>query len=271
MSPALAIVYAYYEKNAEYRENLVFFLEHGLGGYISSPDVDFFLVINGTCTVPLPSGLANVKVLHRENTGYDFGGYNHAVAAMTRQYDYYMFVNTSCRGPFLPPYAQRNMIWTDAFVQLLQQGDGVKLVGPTINVLELNPSLATVQTFMFAMDAECMALLRGEGFWTGTYGDMGSLIEEKEIGLSRRVLQQGWNISCLIPEYQNRDYRHVRAVFNPDAWSYGGDIMFGGKICFGRAIHPYECMFIKTNRDASNEETASLTRAFSHTARENRP
>ncbi len=48
-----------------------------------------------------------------------------------RKFKYFIFVNSSVRGPYMPAYAARTITWTQAFVRLLS--DDVKLVGPSVN------------------------------------------------------------------------------------------------------------------------------------------
>lgn len=79
--------------------------------------------------------------------------------------------------------------------------------------------------------------------------------------MSDIVLARGWNISCLVPEYRGRDYRTLTAPFNRAADGYRGDVVFPGNVCCGRDLHPYEAVFIKTNRGVGTREIASLTTA----------
>ena len=47
------------------------------------------------------------------------------------QYRYFVWLNSSVRGPFLPAYLRGKMHWTAAFTSRIT--DSVKLVGSTIN------------------------------------------------------------------------------------------------------------------------------------------
>ena len=67
-------IYAYYEKDGTYRKNLLNFLNSGLNG-----SSDFVFVINGdACSVAFPNA-ANITVIRRSNSGYDFGAWRHAL------------------------------------------------------------------------------------------------------------------------------------------------------------------------------------------------
>jgi hypothetical protein len=260
------VLYCYYEKDAQYQDNLRYFLEKGF-----KDDLDYVFIVNGFSSVSLPRA-ANVGVVRRPNTGYDFGAYADALRHLDiERFKYFFFVNTSVRGPFLPPYAKG--CWTEPFKELLK-GD-VKLVGPTINVLDADPSVSSearafqqltgaerpythVQTQMFAMDAECMRFLKSKGFFhQEVEQNFVQLIAMREIMMSQMVLKNGWNVACLVPEYRGIDYRKLKKDINPS--SNKGDPNFPGA-CFHRTLHPYEVVFTKHNRGLLPQETESLTR-----------
>jgi len=78
----------------------------------------------------------------------------------------------------------------------------------------------------------------------------------KEIGMSYHVLKNNWNISCLLPEYQNIDYRTLNVDFNPT--SIDGEMNYKNAY-FNRTLHPYEAIFIKTNRNLFNDQIQSIS------------
>lgn len=262
----VGIIYAYHEKDADCAANLRFFLDHG---YISGHT--FVVVVNGTCSVDMSAFVSQPNFLRvdRDNKGYDFGAYAAGLEALGNRgiaCAEYIFLNTSCRGPFIPPYAARKIQWPAIFVDLLNSD--TKLVGPSINVTTpVEPFAAVhphVQTYCFAMDSECMEYLVSLGFWRDIPDDYHRVIVEKEMGMSALVLRRGWNIDCLVPEYSGQDYRAPlpRRPFNPWAGRGHGDMMWSGNACFGRDVHPYEMVFFKANRDLGKDEVPSLTRAL---------
>ena len=257
MTSNICVIYSYYEGNEEYKRNLQFFLKNA---YIDDQSIDFYLIINGKTTLQLPV-YSNLFIFHRQNEGYDFGAYNYIIKLLYKKYDYYIFVNCSTRGPFLPSYYKSR--WYQPFVDQLC-GD-VKLVGPTINACTLFGDFRPhVQSYMFALDNECFMFLQKEKFFENKYLDKMEVILKQEVGLSQLILAHGWNISCLVPEYQKIDYRSLNKALQeqilPTDPVYNGDIVYPGKACFGRDLHPYELIFIKTNRGLSPHEIESLTR-----------
>jgi lipopolysaccharide biosynthesis protein len=261
----ILVVYAYYEKDNIYKNNLEFFLKRGL-----CSECDYIFVINGECSVHIPNRL-NIKVLKRENQGYDFGAYNEALQLLTNidDYQYFIFLNTSVRGPFIPTYVK--MQWYEPFINLLK--DDIKLVGTTMNILNSSTSEHSqifynhtgfprphthIQSQMFVVDKECLKyLVYMRLFSSNNYTNMTEFIALKEIMMSQLVLKKGWNISCIIPEYQEIDYRLLEYDINPT--SFNNDPCFQNS-CFGRTIHPYDVIFIKTNRGISINEINSLSK-----------
>lgn len=268
----VVVIYAYHEKDASYQQRLSFFLKKALREH---EHVDFIFVINGyQCSVRLleevASTHANVTVLKRDNDGYDFGAYQHAVSyiydILKVEYDYYFFVNASTAGPFLPTYA--TMSWLTPFIDLFKENSNVRLVGPTINV---DRSIAKdetkdkhdryllphVQTYAFMLDKQGMDYIRFLGIWSKEYPTKRDLIMSLEVGQSTVILTSpypNWTINCLVPEYRNVDYRNLTYTFNMNSIEKAGDPVYQGDYCFGRELHPYETIFLKGNRQLQSIE-----------------
>jgi lipopolysaccharide biosynthesis protein len=272
----IAVVYAYYEKNEEYRKNLEFFVKKGI--YANDNNIDYFIVVNGETNYSFPQ-YSNLKVFFRENEGFDFAGYNAGIEESRRtgkHYDYYTFINTSCRGPFLPDYCN-NMKWTEPFLRLFEKDQNIKMVGPTINMLtwSFRPH---VQSYFFMLKNDALNYVKSVGLFDNKFSEMVDVINKQEVELSLLLLRRGWNISSIIPEWQNINYSQLLnqlnengcyssiSVNNRDFHCQGraGDILYKGKLCFGRDAHPYELIFIKTDigRDLSTEEVKSLTKYY---------
>jgi hypothetical protein len=259
----ILILYCYYEKNNIYKTNLDLFLKLGL-----HDECDYLFIINGDLSIKIPEQ-NNIKVLFRKNEDYDFGAYNYALGTIDiDKYNYYFFMNTSVRGPFIPTYA--DIKWYQPFINLLT--DDVKLVGTTINILNTDSTESNafynitkftkpythVQTQMFSMTQECLKfLISSKLFENNDYNNYVEFIAIKEILMSQLVLKNNWNISCIIPEYQNIDYRLLKNDINFSAMN--GDSNYTNA-CFGRTIHPYESIFIKINRNMCINEINSISK-----------
>jgi hypothetical protein len=245
MSNNLHVIYAYYEKNDMYRLDLIYFLSHGY-----QDDVDYTIVINDKCSVTIPDK-TNIHVIYRENVGFDFQGYYAGILSLInrrqiRNTDYYLFLNCTVCGPFLPIYVKSQMRWYEPYIHLLT--DNVKLVGSTIN---LDPC-PHVQSYMFLMDYQGIQFLLEKEFFK-IYETREEVIEHQEIGMSRLFLGNGWNISCLIPEYQGIDYTQT------DLGLRKGDIRHS-RALLGRDLLPYEVIFTKSMWGDQMDQIASLLR-----------
>ena len=252
----IACVYAYYEKNELYKENFQYFIEHGM----LLETVDYYVAVNGECTVCLPLTKPNLTVIHRENKGFDFGAYGDVLTSASRDfsgYDFVFFLNTSVRGPFLPEGKESD--WTESFIDIFKEDPSVKLVGTSINVLDSRipfllpgdakkPLHPHVQSMFFVLDREALDFLRREGFFAlAKEGTMSFLqaIARFEVGMSFLILENGWNISCLLPGYRGLDYRSIASQPNPS--SKHGDPYFKNAY-FGKTILPTDVIFYKNNR-----------------------
>jgi hypothetical protein len=241
------VIYAYYEKNQDYKQNLLFFLQHG---FVAS--IDYTFVVNGQSTVTWPKW-PNMTLINRDNVGYDFQGYYHGLLSLQkrgllRPKNYYLFINSTVRGPFIPPYTTRHIYWYTPYLDLMSGVYNTKLVGSTINGL-IRPH---VQSYVFMIDYEGVDHLLKTNFFK-VYTQREDVILYQEIEMSQVFLRKGWNIDCLIPEYHGLDYRSKSLKIN------SGDIRYA-KNLLGRELTPYEVIFIKSSWGQSTEQMTSLTR-----------
>ena len=243
--PKTLIVYAYYE-TADSRRNLSFFLRHGIS---PSRDRQYVIALNGNCSIEneIPA-FENVRVVKRNNTGFDFGAWAHVLRDdQPDQFDYFFFLNSSVTGPFLPPY-QESSDWTDIFTSLLN--NKVKLAGITINVYEGDP---IVQSMFLATDRMGLKLLVDAGIFTNNDRDASKheVIFRREIPCSKVILAAGFGVDCLAAEHYKRSITTLRK-------NTSGDIVYPGRY-LGHTLEPLDTCFFKTNRGCS---PAALERAI---------
>ncbi len=237
-------IFAYYEKDETYKENLNYFINNGI-----YDNIDYFIIINGTCTVNIPNK-KNINVIYRENKGYDFGAWNYCVnQILKKSYDYYIFLNSSVRGPYLDNNKKN---WLDEYLKLFNDPD-IKLVGSSINIYTDNDKLEEiykskgpythVQSMFFILNKEGFEFLKINNFFNKDYDDFHDLIIHKEVRMSQMILKNNWNINCILSKYSNYDYRKVNHNFNPT-----GTDPYWKNSYFGESINPYEVIFYKNNR-----------------------
>lgn len=167
-------------------------------------DIDFIIISNNkSITIEVPG---YVKTFYRENIGYDFGGWSDALLTnnLYTKYEYFIFLNSSTMGPFLPSYYTNK--WTDIYINGLK--NNVKLFGSTINTMEKPLTHSHVQSYIFSMNKETLKyLIECEIFSTSNYvKTYYEAIFDKEIKMSRKIIENKWNIGCLLTQYKDVDF-----------------------------------------------------------------
>ena len=197
MKKNLAVLYVFHKHNdrvQHFLENCIFY----------DPDIDWFIISNDRSnSFSAPS---YAKVIFRDNIGFDFGGWSDALIkyGLYSQYENFIFCNSSIIGPFMPSYCK--MKWTDIYLQGLK--DNIKLFGSTINTGPLPAQNAHVQSYIFAMDYKTVEfLIRSDIFSITNYAEIfDDAIYKKEVLMSRKIIQNGGNIGCLVEYYKGIDF-----------------------------------------------------------------
>jgi len=228
MKTLVLYVFHEYNKRVErFIRNSIFYAE----------DVDFMVIVNNkTIQFEVPD---YVKILRRDNIGFDFGGWTDGLLTneIYKSYDNFIFVNSSVVGPFL-----RSGRWTDIYINGLT--GNVKLFGSTINTCCENgdPSLCKphVQSYIFAMNKSTVHYLIDKGIfgeYTKTFVDT---IWNKEVRMSRVIIENGWNIGSLLKVYKDVDFTI------PNFTTFYDDVMY--PIYRNNLWDDYDLVFIKGNR-----------------------
>lgn len=223
-------------------------------------DVDFLIICNNK-HIQLPPLPEYVKIIKRDNVGYDFAGWSEGILMndLYKNYERFIFANSSIVGPFLPPDFKGK--WTDIYLNGLLTNN-VKLFGSTINnmifinvdpskinITTVNPMACShVQSYIFSMDIETLEFLINKEIFSlnNTAETFNNAILNKEVRMSRLIIENGWNIGCTHQLYKNVDFT-FRTKF---PFEYG--ITFLGDIMYPQYANifwkPNELVFIKGNR-----------------------
>ena len=232
-----------------YGDNLDFFLKVGL---LASTDYHFNFVINsetGGERIPIHP---NVSVIKGHNKGYDFGAYKQSIDSTNwKSFDRFIFINDTCRGPFIPNYVPKSINWVDMFLKDIN--DKVKLVGPTWFTKRfdswLNGSLGApegenthIQSWCFGLDKIALNILINNKIFNSLYKDKEQIIKDHELGMSRTLLKHNFKVKPFqLSRSSSEDH---------------GDINHNGAY-FGTTLNPLESMFYKTkgsNKGAVNNQ-----------------
>jgi hypothetical protein len=235
------IIYTYFPSLPN-NFNLNFFIKKELS---YKENIDYIVVINGYVYdehIQFPN-IANLTILKRENTGFDFGGHAHAleyIETISKKYDYYFFLNSGVIGPILPHYFTETH-WSNIFIKKINER--VKLVGTTIVCLPHNDPGGygpKVEGFFFMVDHIALELLKSQQTIFCNHKDKHSAVVNGEYGLSNCILKNGYSIDCMLPKYQKIDWT------NPMNYDLNNNMHPSRKNSFyGYSIHPYDVIFHK--------------------------
>lgn len=154
---------------------------------------------------PLPALPRNARYLSHANECFDIGTVGWVLQRHVpdrRRYRFFIWMNSSVRGPFLPAYLAGKLHWTEPLLSKLT--DSIKLVGPTINcgrAYDLPPTVH-VQSYVSATDAAGLEVLLATGTVFKCWGHIHDTIISSEIGASSAILAAGYGIDSLMLRYQ---------------------------------------------------------------------
>lgn len=245
------VVYVYSNTDPEYQANLKYFLKTGVR---ADDGCDYVVIIQEgegvEDTYDLPSTPPNVRFVRHANECFDWGTFGWALEHKLvdiRKYKYFIMLNSSVRGPFLPPYWPSNLHWSDGLTSRLNQE--VRLVGSTIScegswkggVLtgekRQNPH---VQSYVVAMDDVALNLMRQDSTVLKCYKQYHDAVWYGEMGSSAVILRAGYNIDALMVRYQGIDWRQT------ENWGCNGALNpYAEHMYDGIDVSPFEVMFVK--------------------------
>ncbi len=230
----LYVFHVYNDRVKHFVENCIFYDEN----------IDFIIISNNKdniFTVP-----EYVKTLFRDNIGYDFGGWSDALLTnnLYENYEHFIFVNSSVIGPFLPSYYKGK--WTDIYINGLQ--NNIKLFGSTINTQWDPLNGSHVQSYIFSMDKTTLNyLIDCEIFSITNYAKtFGEAIYNKEVLMSRKIIENNWNIGSLLQYYKDVDFTFKTKRPREYNIQFIDDIMY--ERFKDKLWNIYELVFVKGNR-----------------------
>ena len=227
-------------------------LNHRVNNFIKNaifldPDVDFIVINNGSEKEPiLPDHVIYFK---GDNNGYDFGGWSKGLLynKFYQGYDYFIFVNSSASGPYLPRYHQER--WTDIYINGLS--NSIRLFGSSISTSNDHgvndvENLAHVQSYIFSINKDTLIfLIHGEIFSLNNLArNANDLFINKEMRMSRLIIENKWNIGCLMTYYIGVDFRFLAS--KPSSYKpFLGDPMVSSNFSEKLFNNFYELVFVK--------------------------
>ena len=220
MSKKTLVLYVFHKFN----DRVKHFIKHAI---FDALNVNFVIMCNDP-TFDIKSKVPpGVKTFNRENKGYDFGGWSDLLLkhrlAFEPSYDTYLFVNSSVIGPFTGEHADEQ--WTDIFRKGLNED--VKLFGVTINCCQKPLTFAHVQSYLFAMSKQTVHDLIKDDLFSEKYvNTFLEAIWDKEVRMSRLIIERGGNIGSTHRYYGGVDFRFKYKMPQDYNIDFLGDIMY---------------------------------------------
>ena len=232
------ILYAYFE-NENSKRNLIYFLKYGV---FDKEDYKYILISNSNITVEIPKF---VTLIQRENKGYDFGAWAIGLKEIINtkenlnSYDYFIFINSTVIGPFLPSYV--SVDWPFLFSEMID--DKVKLVGTTINCrFKIH-----VQSMFFLTDKIGLSVLIDKGIFKDNDNDTKvDVINKREIRMTHEIMNCGYQINCIFSLFRDSDYKSDFLKSLGDV--YLKNAIHGPNVVNAHDIDPLDVIFFKSNR-----------------------
>ena len=243
MVERILVLYVFHEMNKRvetFFKNCIF----------KDANTDFIVIANGyNENLDLPS---YVKVIRRNNKGYDFGGWSEGLLRddLYKKYDYFIFANSSIIGPFIVDYHKEK--WTSILINGLKEDKDVKLYGITINT-ERDPLFRShIQSYLFTVDKSTLDFLIKKEIFSLTNQSESYIdaVQNKEIYMSRCIIDNGWNIGATCNFYKDVDFRFK----DKQPHEYNKQFLSGIMDPHYRNViwNEYQLVFIKGNRFGVN-------------------
>jgi SAM-dependent methyltransferase len=247
------VLYVFHEIN----DRVDFFLKNGI---FESNNVDFVLISQGISMKNYKPPYKNVKVIERQNIGRDFGAWSDVLLnkKVNTPYDYFIFINSSCKGPILPGFAKTNE-WVDLMVNMLDKD--IKLVGPTIASHNSN---IYIQSYCFATDKIGLnILLKNKIFNNEIKLDNSPLsiyemMLNNEVLMSHQIIESGYNLGCFLTCFSGIDFR--KQIPNIPIFFDSTQLTLGHH--FGFSYQPSEVIFFKVRSKNDNSNLNIYSKAL---------
>jgi hypothetical protein len=237
------IVFAYAQ--GEHRDaNLEFFIKNG--GIINTPNYHYVFIGSGvewkkTKYHDMMRKFPNTEMVERENTGFDSCAWKQVLESKGLNYQRFVLLNGSIRGPFLPVYAS-HVHWPEIFLEPFQGGNPRRygLSGLTVSCW---PSVH-IQSMLLAFTRDSYDTLLST---LGCFKDKDTTIYKGEIMYSQTMLHSNFNLYSLMKFWQHHDFRKEETT-KAKCLEIPTDTFYANSY-FGMSHHPFELIFLKTNRD----------------------
>ena len=266
------------------RHNLEYFFQVALtetvpGTIDIRAKVDYIIVVNGELCTPcdvtlrylIDSGRvdpARVNVLYRSNVGMDFGAYSEAVKYVQYHkpllYAYFVFLNSSLRGPFMPKWTPRSFHFTDTLIDFMRADHEVKLVSSFVSCLHTPEPLPgpVAESLFFAVSRDALSWLQRDGV-LDVRQNKSDVILNGEYGLMHAILKRGYKAENLLSRYGvGLDWSDTKHHLCNDCRHSSRR----GSLEGGISASPFETIFVKASWCVRSAEIGIMSSWFTRLA-----
>lgn len=272
------ILYAFSESD-EARINIQYFIDHGL-----HDAADFIFILNGKTDIhKIIPQKNNINHIQRPNDCFDLGSYAEVLtkSELYKKYRRFIMLNASLRGPFLPSWSRS--CWSSLYLSRITPTR--KLIGMTANCepefhiqsMIWATDLDGIKTLLFPpqdvvekLPPRPMYAIKGElnksevhppGI-NSCFRSFNAAINA-EIGVTSLMRTAGYGVEAIMSAFHGVDTgdkedstdekqeqsSDLTSEYERFCKSKGtGDLLYDGGY-FGINIHPFETIFMKTNRN----------------------
>ena len=295
---SVLVSYSYFEKDDTQEANFRYFqtVAMGIDSIYSVPEgIDFVVVQNGPNCGPCSAldrmlryrqditdalkphlsaaftGHHHFDLLHRaENEGMDIAAHNITLRYMKhldklQTYKFFMFLNSSVKGPFIPTWLPADWHWTRAFTDRLSPI--VKAVSASLTclpVMDLGGPGPRLESWAFAVDSLGLNLLIHGGVFDIRSCKLcpDGVVVQGEYGLTKVLFEQGYNVATLLSMYPRdidwRDRQHWNCNDNVHPSRHG--------TYNHMTMHPLETVFVKSSWHVGEPFTSHYSTWFAQHA-----
>eukprot|EP00245_Coleochaete_scutata_P007057 TRINITY_DN2205_c0_g1_i1.p1 TRINITY_DN2205_c0_g1~~TRINITY_DN2205_c0_g1_i1.p1 ORF type:complete len:467 (-),score=63.51 TRINITY_DN2205_c0_g1_i1:385-1785(-) len=247
------VIYVFSNTDDFYLQNLLRFVRMGIApdnkdGSEGEP-VDYYIFLNGIddkvkALLPvLPTKRA--RYVEHKNECFDFGtiGWAFKKPGLIQLwlYQYILWLNSSVRGPYLPPGHHPGIRWHSVLTSRLDKD--VKMVGATVTC-QYTPH---IQSYVVATDQVGLGVLLSNETIFGCHETLLQTVFSSELGSSTEILNAGYNIDTLEKTYQGLDWRVVSPETR-NCWNHLNPVHHFNIFKSSDAII-FELMFIKVKKE----------------------
>ena len=222
------------------RTNLEFFLREGVSPAMHNLQYHFAIVLTSPCVTPRIPINPRVTV-HDLNTSQGFEMFNfkrflseswctdarradgctslcanapgERVVVEMNQFDHFVLVADTVRGPFLPNYVSAET-WPDLLTS--QLSPSVKLVGPSVNCMGCDNGTPRACKTRLHSEGHLMVADRTGMEIMATHwrrpGHKGDSVGHNEIGMSKAIFDRGYSIGSLQLFWRGHDFRDAAST-----------------------------------------------------------